>query len=141
MKTSGVSCEPKFGLLGFLGHPNGHQYLALCFDFFSGKTGTTNNASELKTSSILHVLRLVANICLKFYRKATTSKTFLYFTLRSPLFDFLFHKHFTNIIFHLLIPRLLLVGMAKRQTFRHVTRWQGTAGLKTSIISLAVLLV
>ena len=22
MKTSGVSCETKFGLLGFLGHPN-----------------------------------------------------------------------------------------------------------------------
>ena len=24
MKTSGVSCETKFGLLGFLGHPNEH---------------------------------------------------------------------------------------------------------------------
>ena len=22
MKTSGVGCEPKFGLLGFLGHPS-----------------------------------------------------------------------------------------------------------------------
>ena len=29
MKTSGVSCETKFGLLVFLGHPNaGH-----CFEF------------------------------------------------------------------------------------------------------------
>ena len=26
MKTSGVSCEPKFGLLGFLGHPNHHYH-------------------------------------------------------------------------------------------------------------------
>ena len=25
MKTSGVGCEPKFGLLGFLGHPNLHS--------------------------------------------------------------------------------------------------------------------
>ena len=32
-------------------------------------------------------------------------------------------------MFHLLTLRLLLVGMAKRQTFRHVTHWQGTAGL------------
>ena len=24
MKTTGVSCEKKFGLLGFLGHPNGY---------------------------------------------------------------------------------------------------------------------
>ena len=26
MKTSGVGCEPKFGLLGFLGHPSLHWY-------------------------------------------------------------------------------------------------------------------
>ena len=25
MKTSGVSCETKFGLLGFLGHPSIHR--------------------------------------------------------------------------------------------------------------------
>ena len=34
MKTSGFSCETKFGLLGFLGHSNGDGY----FDNDNGKT-------------------------------------------------------------------------------------------------------
>ena len=30
MKTTGVSCETKFGLLVFLGHPSSHVYLSTC---------------------------------------------------------------------------------------------------------------
>ena len=68
MKTSGFRCETKFGLLVFLGHPNGQQRACSCMPVYIGKSGdlvgcyrclthsqTENRATQL-VSSIKHKL-------------------------------------------------------------------------------------
>ena len=65
MKTSGVSCETKFGLLGFLGHPNvqailfwhdAHHFL-FPYIFFSFVCKNADWKQVLLASHICHISR------------------------------------------------------------------------------------
>ena len=49
MKTTGVSCETKFGLLGFLGHPTPHVYMTSTGNLISfGKLNLVNYTSPVQ---------------------------------------------------------------------------------------------
>ena len=117
---------------------NGHQYLTLCFDFFR-KNG--NDEQCFRAQNILHppCAQVSCQHVLAISTKINKKYHFLnLFTPGTPWLIIITTNSYHNLVSSFRLP---LVGMAKRQTFRHVTRWQGTAGLKTSIISLAVLLV
>ena len=96
---------------------NGHQLLYV--STFPGKTETTNNASELKTSSILLVLRLVANMCLQFQRKSTKSITFSIFLPPEPPGWSLLQLNLITILFHLSDSRWLEWRRGKPSVMSH----------------------
>ena len=112
--------------------------ITLCFDF-SRKNG--NDEQCFRAQNILHppCAQVSCQHVLAISTKINKKYHFLnLFTPGTPWLIIITTKSYHNLVSSFRLP---LVGMAKRQTFRHVTRWQGTAGLKTSIISLAVLLV
>ena len=53
MKTTGVSCETKFGLLGFLGHPTSH---ACTLEFPSEISIELNNPNDYFLGTLMHLL-------------------------------------------------------------------------------------